>query len=108
MRSHVIRGILDLDFAAGRTSLDAAAWMRNANDPRNRFRPDIAFNVRNGDVAGSAGNLNIAAHVTGRDGAAGGGKIGVLIDFLDPNRARSGVNFYRASKIADVLGAGSN
>src|ERR1041384_5377350 len=108
MGRHIIRSILDLDFSAGRTPFDTATWVRHANDPGNRFRADIAFNIRNRDIAGSTGNLNIAAHVTGCDGAAGGGKIGVLIDSFDQNRARRGVHFYWASKIADVLRAGRN
>src|SRR5262249_11263362 len=102
---YVIASALNFHLAARGIPLDAAAGMVDANDSRNGFYVDVAFHVRNSDVAGGAGHVNIAPDIAGGHGATRSGEIGVAVDFFHANCAGSGVDFYRAAQIANVLRA---
>src|SRR5437764_2456463 len=106
MGGPVIVRILNLHLAAGCISLNAATGMGDANDAGDGLDPDIAFHVRNRDIAGSTGDLHIASYVISRDRATRSRELGVAVDFFDANRTRGGVDLYGATQIADVLCAG--
>src|SRR5207249_4128632 len=108
MGGHVIGRILNLHLATGGISFDAATGMGDANYSRDGFDADIAFHVRNRDIAGSTGDLDIASYVTSRDRATRSRDLGVAVDFFHANRTRGGVDLYGATQIADVLCAGGD
>src|SRR5438045_8066294 len=108
MGGHVIGRILNLHLATGGISFDAATGMGDANYSRDGFDADIAFHVRNRDIAGSTGDLDIASYITSRDRATRGRELGVAVDFFDANRTRGGVDRYGATQIGDVLCAGGD
>src|SRR5437899_5782955 len=103
--SHIPGSTMNFNLATGGIRLDAASGLRDANDSREGTHSHITFHIRNGDAARSAGDVDVAADVTDRDGTAGGGELSVAVNFFDANRAGSGLHLYRATKLANGLRA---
>ena len=57
MGGYIIRCVLNFHLATRCISLDPAPRMRNANDAQDGFDADIAFHVRNRDIAGRPGGM---------------------------------------------------
>src|SRR6266566_407543 len=68
----------------------------------------VTFDVRNGDVARSAGNLDVAADILCGNGAAGGRELSVAVDLFNADTSGSRADFYGATQVADVFRAGGN
>src|SRR6516164_3031721 len=68
----------------------------------------VTLDVRNGDVARCARDLNVAADILRGNCPAGGGELGVAINLFNPNASGSRADFYRATQVADVFRAGGN
>src|SRR5882757_4576696 len=87
MRLHVTGGTLNLDFAAGGFRFDAPARLSNANDTRHRIDDYVALGIRDVYTSRSGRYMDFIADIRGRDGATGGGELGVALDLFDTHRS---------------------
>src|SRR6266853_512937 len=83
---HITSRALNFNFATGGIRFDASPRLSNANDPGQGTDDYVALGIGDVYASRSGSYVDFIADIRGRDGATGGGELGVALDLFDPYR----------------------